>query len=308
MISGKKRIGFFAYLAANRYMYIIIVPSLVWLLIFRYLPIYGITMAFQDFVIYKGYFGSPFVGLKHFFSLFKLQAFTNAFWNTWTINILRITIGFPMPILLALFLNEVKRPAVKRIVQTVSYLPHFISWVVLAGIFSSLLSKDTGAVNNLLKLFGLSQIDFLQSNRYFRLVLVFTDIWKEIGWGSIIYLAAIAGINPELYESAIVDGAGRFDQVRYITLPSLASTMLVIFILRLGFMLNVGFEQVYNLYNPLVYETGDIVDTWIVRNLQSGAPQFSRLSAAGLVKSLIGMVLLLASNRLVRLFGREGIY
>lgn len=304
----KKRQGFFAYLAANRYLYVLIVPSLLWLLVFRYLPIYGLTMAFQDFVIFKGYFGSPFVGLKHFAKLFTIEAFVAAFWNTWTINVMRIAIGFPMPIILALLLNEVRGPVFKRTVQTISYLPHFISWVVLSGIFGSLLSKDTGAVNNLLKAAGLAQIDFLQSNDWFRLVLVFTDVWKEVGWGSIIYLAAIAGINPELYESAVVDGANRFQQARFITFPSLASTMVVILILRLGFMLNMGFEQVYNLYNPLVYETGDIIDTWIVRNLQMGAPQFSRLAAAGLVKSGIGMVLLLVANRLARRAGREGIY
>jgi putative aldouronate transport system permease protein len=302
------RLPLAASLKRDRYLYLLIVPALIWLLIFKYLPIYGITMAFQDFTLRKGYLGSPFAGYKHFLWLFNRESFMDAFWNTWITNILRIAVGFPAPLLLALLLNEVKSLRFKQAVQTLSYLPHFISWVVLAGIFNALLAKDSGAVNGLMAVIGLPRQDFLQSNQWFRWILVFTDVWKEVGWGTIIYLAAISAINPELYESALVDGAGRWRQMVSITLPLLASTMIVLLILRLGSVLNVGFEQVYNLYNPLVYETGDIIDTWVVRSLQSGSADFSRLAAAGLVKNLIGMVLLLAANRAVRLFGREGIY
>jgi putative aldouronate transport system permease protein len=264
-------------------------------------------MAFQKFSFRKGYFGSPWVGFEHFKYLFSKSRFMNAFWNTWIINSLRIIFGFPAPIILALLINEVRHAAYKRVVQTVSYLPHFIGWVILAGIFNMLLARDTGALNGLLASIGIERIDFLQDNRTFRWVLVFTDIWKEVGWGTIIYLATIAGINPELYESAVVDGAGRFKQMIYITLPSLVSTMVVLLLLRLGSILAVGFDQIYNLYSPLVYETGDIIQTYIVRQMTT-SPVWSRLAAAGFIQSLIGMVLLLLANRLIRFTGREGIY
>ena len=215
---------------------------------FRYWPIYGVTVAFQSFSFRLGYFRSPWVGFRH-----------------------------------------------------------FIGWVVLAGVFRSLLAKDTGTVNNLLVTMGLDRIDFLQRPDLFRGVLVATEIWREVGFGTIIYFAAIAAINPELYESAAVDGAGRFRRMWHITLPSLASTMIVLLILRLGNILTVRFDQVFNLYNPLVYETGDIIQTYILRSLQQN-PHWSRLAAAGLIRSIIGLVLLLVPNRIVRLFGREGIY
>lgn len=302
-----KRSGLWRYLGKHKYMYLMIVPGLVHLIIFQYIPIYGITMAFQDFSIRRGYFGSEWVGLKHFLWLFQDPNFMRAFRNTWIINIMRIVIGFPAPIILALMLNEVRIMGFKRAIQTLSYLPHFISWVVLAGIFNQLLSHDTGALNNLIAALGGSRIDFLQSNVFFRPTLVFTNIWKEVGWGTIIYLAAIAAINPELYESAHVDGASRLSMMWYITLPSIASTMIVLLILSIGNILVVGFDQVFNLYNPLVYETGDIIQTYIVRSL-STAPNFSRLAAAGFVRSIIGMTLLILANRIVRAIGREGIY
>lgn len=307
MIPGTAKTPILAYLNRNKYLYLMILPGLGWLILFQYVPIYGITMAFQDFSFRRGYFGSDWVGLKHFAWLFDNPGFMRAFANTWIINLMRTAFGFPAPIILALLLNEVRHAGFKRTVQTVSYLPHFISWVVLAGLFNAILNFDTGVANNLLDAIGLPRIDFLQSNTYFRPTLVFTDIWKEVGWGTIIYLAAIAAINPELYESAHVDGATRWQRIRYVTLPSIAPTMIVLFILGLGRVLMLGFDQVYNLYNPLVYETGDIIQTYIVRNL-SANPNFSRLAAAGLIQSVIGMVLLFGSNRIVRATGREGIY
>ena len=295
------------YVYKHRYLYMLIAIPLIWLILFRYWPLYGLTMAFQDFSFRKGYFGSPWVGFEHFKYLFSKSRFMNAFWNTWLINSMRIVFGFPAPVILALLINEVRHSAYKRVVQTVSYLPHFIGWVILAGIFNMLLARDTGALNGLLESIGVARVDFLQDNRTFRWVLVFTDTWKEVGWGTIIYLATIAGINPELYESAVVDGAGRFKQMIYITLPSLASTMVVLLLLRLGSILAVGFDQIYNLYSPLVYETGDIIQTYIVRQMTT-SPVWSRLAAAGFIQSLIGMILLLAANRLIRFTGREGIY
>jgi len=288
-------------------MYFMIVPPLVCLALFHYWPLYGIVIAFQDFNISKGYFGSDWVGLKHFLWLLSKQAFRDAFRNTWIINSLRIVIGFPIPVVFALLLNEVRHNSYKRVVQTVTYLPHFISWVVLAVIFNSLLAMDTGAVNHLLAAIGLRKVDFLQSNMTFRWVIIFTDIWKEFGWGTIIYLSTIASIDPELYEAARVDGAGRFLRAWHITVPSMVSTMIVVLLLRVGWVLSMGFEQIYNLYNPLVYETGDIIQTYIVRML-TDQPNFSRLAAAGFISSFIGLLLIMATNRAIRLLGREGIY
>ncbi len=295
------------FIIKHRGMYLLILLPLVWLAIFRYWPLYGVTMAFQDFNFRDGYFGSDWVGLKHFIFLFQRSTFMRAFWNTWIINGLRIVFGFPAPIILALLLNEVRSNGYKRLVQTVTYLPHFIGWVILAGIFRSLLARDYGVINNLFEAIGLTRIDFLQSNATFRGVLVVTDIWRNVGYGTIIYLAAIAAINPELYESAIVDGAGRWRRMFAITLPGMVSTMIVLLILRMGYLLTVGFDQVYNLYNPLVYETGDIMQTYILRALQEN-PRWSQMAAAGFIRAIIGLVLLLGANRLVRLFGREGIY
>jgi putative aldouronate transport system permease protein len=288
-------------------MYLLILLPLIWIAIFRYWPLYGITMAFQRFTFRQGYFGSPWVGFKHFIDLFNSRIFMRAFWNTWIINSMRIVFGFPAPIILALMINEVRSVRYKRVVQTITYLPHFIGWVVLAGIFRYLLAKDTGALNNLLDVIGLTRVDWLQSNTTFRGVLIVTEIWREVGFQTIIYLAAIAAINPELYESAAVDGAGRFRRMAAITIPGMASTMLILLVLRLGNILSVGFDQVFNMYNPLVYETGDIIQTYILRSLQEN-PHWSRLAAAGLIRSVIGLALLLVANRSVRLFGREGIY
>jgi putative aldouronate transport system permease protein len=302
-----KKLPLGKFIIKHRGMYFLILLPLVWLAIFRYWPLYGVTMAFQDFNFRDGYFGSEWVGLKHFIFLFQRSTFMRAFWNTWIINALRIVFGFPAPIILALLLNEVRSSGYKRLVQTVTYLPHFIGWVILAGIFRSLLARDYGVINNVFEAIGLTRVDFLQSNATFRGVLVVTDIWRNVGYGTIIYLAAIAAINPELYESAIVDGAGRWRRMISITLPGMVSTMIVLLILRMGYLLTVGFDQVYNLYNPLVYETGDIMQTYILRALQEN-PRWSQMAAAGFIRAIIGLVLLLGANRLVRLFGREGIY
>jgi len=290
-----------------RGMYFLVLLPLIWTAVFRYWPLYGVTMAFQDFTYRQGYFGSPWVGFTHFVDLFESRLFMRAFWNTWIINVQRVVFGFPAPIILALLINEVPRRGYQRVVQSLTYLPHFIGWVVLAGIFRSLLAKDTGSVNNLLEVIGLTRIDFLQRADLFRGVLVATEIWREVGFQTIIYFAAIAAINPELYESAAVDGAGRFRRMWNITIPGMASTMIVLLILRLGNLLTVGFDQVFNMYNPLVYETGDIIQTYILRSLQEN-PHWSRLAAAGLIRSVIGLFLLLIANRVVRFFGREGIY
>lgn len=290
-----------------KYLHLMVLPALIWLIMFQYIPIYGITMAFQKFSLRKGFFGSPFVGLKHFYWLFRNPSFIQAFINTWLINLGKLAVGFSSTIILALLINEIRHLSFKRSIQTITYLPHFISWVILAGVFNSLFTYETGAVSHFLEVIGFGKFDFMQDNAYFRQFLVMTHVWKEVGWGSIIYLAAIAGINPELYEAARVDGANRWHQMIYITLPGISSTMIIVFIISLGNVLNWGFDQVYNLYSPLVYETGDIMQTYIVRSLETN-PNFSRLAAAGFIRSAMGMCLLVIANTLARKFGRTSIY
>ncbi len=295
------------HIARYKVLHLMLLPALAWLVLFQYVPMYGVTIAFQDFSLRRGFLGSPYVGLKHFRWLFADPLFVRSFANTWIINVGKLATGFIATVTLALLINEVRHPAVRRTVQTITYLPHFVSWVILAGIFNSLFTYETGAVSRLIEALGLGKPDFLQDNRYFRQFIVITHVWKEVGWGSIIYLAAMAAINPELYEAAWVDGAGRWTQMARITLPGIASTMMVVFMINLGNVLNWSFDQIYNLYSPLVYESGDIMETWIVRNLSQN-PNFSRLAAAGFVRAFIGMTMLLIANSLARRFGRTSIY
>lgn len=291
----------------NRGLYLLMIPPLIYLIVFHYVPMYGLIMSFQDFSFRKGYLGSEWVGLEHFIWLAKNPAFINAFFNTLQINLLRILLGFPAPIILAILINEVRLTYFKRTVQTLSYLPYFISWVVLAGIFNDLLARDYGAVNHFLAALGLPRVDFLQDARVFPVTLVVSEIWRTVGWGSIIYLATISTISPTLYEAAEVDGASRLAQIWYITVPSLYPAMVVVFLLSIGNVLRVGFDQVFNLYNPLVYETGDIIQTYIVRSFASN-PDFSRLAAAGFLQSLLGVLLLLTANQVVKRMRGEGLF
>ncbi len=294
-------------LAKNKYLYMMLVPIMIWYLIFRYAPMYGVILSFQKFSFAKGIFGSPFVGFENFVKLFSDSGFITSISNTFIINILKLLIGFPMPIIFAILLSEIRNIGYKRLVQTVTYLPHFVSWVVLAGILNLILAQDVGVLNHLLGSVGIERANFLTSNEHFRGVLILSDIWKEMGWNSIIYLAGIAGINPLLYEAAFMDGAGRWARIKYITVPCLGNVIAIMFILNVGSLIQMGFDQIYNLYNPAVYETADIIDTYIVRNLQRN-PRFGVLSAASTVKAFISLAFLLAANRLVKFYGQEGIY
>lgn len=291
----------------NKGLYLLMLPPLIYLILFHYVPMYGLIMSFQDFSFRRGYLGSDWVGFEHFRWLFDNPAFMNAFFNTLQINLLRILFGFPAPILLAVLINEVRITGYKRVVQTLSYLPYFISWVVLAGIFNDLLARDYGAVNHFLAALGLPRIDFLQDAQVFPATLVISEIWRTVGWGSIIYLATIATISPTLYEAAEVDGASRLARIWYITIPSLYPAMVVVFLLSIGNVLRIGFDQVFNLYNPLVYETGDIIQTYIVRSFASN-PDFSRLAAAGFIQSFLGVMLLVVANGVVKRIRGEGLF
>ncbi|OXM83644.1 protein lplB [Paenibacillus rigui] len=274
-----------------------VLPGLLFFIIFKYVPLLGTVIAFQDYNVFNGVTGSPFVGLKHFSNLFAYPEFYQVFKNTMLISVYQLVFGFPAPLLLALLLNEVGRTFFKRTFQTLLYLPHFLSWVIVGGLVINILSPSSGLVNELLKLLGIEPIFFLQETSWFRSIIVMSGMWKEVGWGTIIYLAALAGINPELYESADVDGAGKLRQVISITLPSLLPTIMVLMLLRIGSMLDLGFEHIYMLLNPLVTETGEIMDTYIYRIGLLGG-QYSYTTAVGLFKSVIGLVLVMGANQL----------
>lgn len=287
-------------------LYVMLLPAIVFLFVFNYIPMYGASIAFKDFWITKGILGSPWVGFDHFEQLFKTDKFWQVFRNTIEINLLRLVFGFPAPILLAILLNEVRLKWFKRSIQTIVYLPHFISWVTISGIIFSLLSNE-GLVNKVITAFGGDSVNFLTSNGMFRPLLVLSGIWKEIGWGTIIFLAALSGVNPDLYEAATVDGANRFKQIVHITLPSLLPIISILLILNFGSMMTGGFDQVFNLYNTMVYESGDVIDTYVYRiGLTQG--KYSMATAIGLFLNVINFVLLIVVNSASKRMSGQGIY
>ncbi|MCI8355487.1 MAG: sugar ABC transporter permease [Lachnospiraceae bacterium] len=291
-----------------RYLYLLALPGMLYFIIFRYIPMYGVVIAFQDFRINKGIWGSEWVGLEQFYKLFGGLSFPAVFKNTVIISLYKLILGFPAPILLALLLNEVKNRKFKKITQTVVYLPHFISWVILAGLIAMFMHPDNGLINEAVKLFNNGKgIDFLVSKKYFRSILVITDIYKGIGWGSIVYIASISSIDSTVYEAAMVDGANRLKQMWYITLPALKSTIVVMFILNMGGILNAGFEQILLLYNPRVYDVADIIDTYVYRNGIMSS-NYSISTAAGLFKSVISMGLIIVTNKIAHMLEEDGLW
>ncbi|MCU6711868.1 ABC transporter permease subunit [Paenibacillus sp. J5C_2022] len=286
----------------HKYYFILFFPGLVFFLIFQYWPLFGITIAFKDYRMLEGILGSPWAGLKWFRILFDSPDFYMAFRNTVIISFYKLAINFPAPIILALLLNEVRLMFFKRVVQTIVYFPHFLSWVILGGILFSLFSANAALLN----LLGMDTSPFMDPSK-FRGFLVLSELWKEVGWGTIIYMAAIAGINQDLYEAARMDGASRFQLIRHITLPSIAGTIIIMLILRTGNILHVGFDQIFIMYNPLVYEVADVLDTYVYRvGLMMG--RYSYATAAGLFQSVIGLVLLLITNAIARRVGERGIW
>lgn len=275
--------------------YVMMIPVMVWFFVFKIMPIYGVQLAFKDYNIIKGVWDSPWVGLEHFRTLFSNYYFTRILINTLYISFLHLITSIPAAIIFALLLNELRGSTFKRVTQTVSYLPHFISWVVAGGIFRLLLSPQYGAINELIKVFGGDPVYFLGDPRYFVGVLVVTNVWKTMGWNSIIYLAALSGVNPELYESAAVDGANRFQRIWYISLPSLLPTIVMLTTLALANVLSAGFDQIYNLYNEGVYSVADIIDTYVYRQGFEKA-DYSFSTAVGLFKSVIAFILVMSAN------------
>jgi putative aldouronate transport system permease protein len=277
------------------------------LAIFSYGPMYGIIIAFKDFSPGLGIWESPWNNFEHFKRLFTDFLFIRALKNTIIISLLKIVISFPAPILFALLLNEIRHAQFKKITQSISYLPHFMSWVILASMIVEVFSPERGIINFFITLFGGDSVHFLASKSAFIPILVITDVWKEIGYAAIIYLATMASIDPGLYEAAEMDGANRFHKMLHITLPSIMPMIIILFILRLGSILNAGFDQILNLYNPLVYEVADIIDTYVYR---AGLEQFQfdYATAVGLFKNVVGISMILIANAIIRRRSEHGIW
>ncbi|HZG78042.1 MAG TPA: ABC transporter permease subunit [Paenibacillus sp.] len=288
-------------------MYLLLLPGLLFLIVFKYIPMYGIVIAFQDFNVFEGIVGSAWVGFQHFEKLFRYPEFYNVLKNTLIISIYKMVVLFPIPILIAILLNEIRHMVFKRSIQTVIYLPHFLSWVIIGGLFTNILSPSSGIVNKIIELFGGEAISFLTDNNWFRTMLVVSQGWKEAGWAAVVYIAAIAGVNPELYEAASIDGAGRVKQMIHITLPGIAATIVLMLILRLGNLLEAGTEQILVMYNPVVYETSDVIGTYVYR-IGLGKMQYSFSTAVGLFNSVIGFILILSGNYLSKKLVQRSIW
>jgi putative aldouronate transport system permease protein len=291
----------------NRYLLALFLPGMLYFFIFRYVPIYGLAIAFKDYNFFDGIKGSPWVGFAVFKEVFSTLGFREVFKNTLAISSLQFAFGFPAPIVFALLLNEVASLRAKKAFQTISYLPHFVSWVILAGLFTQLLSPSTGPINVLIKALGGRPVYFMADPKWFVPVLVLTEVWKSIGWGSIIYLAAISSIDTEMYEAAEIDGAGRWARMRYLTLPSLAPVITVMLILAIGKLVNDNFDQIFNMYNPAVYKVADVMSTYIYRKgLES--MEYSYATAVGLFKNLIAFAMVIGANRLAKRINGNGIW
>ena len=290
----------------DKWLYFLLLPGVVFFIIFRDVPMFGLRIAFLDYNPFDPP-SSPFVGLHQFKRLFTSISFPKVFWNTLKISMLKSLVGFPVPIILALLLNEVRVLKFKKFTQTVLYLPHFISWVIMAGLIRSFVNPTNGLINVLITQMGGKTIDFLTNPSAFVPLLVLTEIYKSMGWGTIIYFAAISGVDEQLYESASIDGANRWHRVRHITLPAIRPVIIIVFILNLGNILNAGFEQIFLLYSPLVYDVADVIDTFVYRAGIIGS-DYSFSTAAGLFKSVVALIMIVGANRIAKTAGQEGIY
>ncbi|OUS69217.1 sugar ABC transporter permease [Paenibacillus sp. MY03] len=283
----------------DKYLLLLVAPTLLYLLLFKYIPMFGIVVAFKRYNLSKGVWGSDWVGLRYFQQFFSNPDAYEIIRNTFLLGGYKLLFGFPAPIILALLLNEVRKKAFKRFVQTVSYLPHFISTVVVSGMVVMFLSPTSGPINQLLQAFGLKPINFLMQAEWFRTIYVASDVWQGIGWGSIIYLAALTTIDPQLYEAAEMDGANRWKQTWHVTLPGLVPAIVILLILNVGSILEIGFEKVFLLYNPTTYETADIITTYVYRMGIIGG-NFSYGTAVDICMGLVSLVFVLVANSISR--------
>ncbi|WP_027086577.1 ABC transporter permease [Cohnella panacarvi] len=297
-------------LVRDRYLYLMILPGITFFSIFSYGPMYGLLLSFKDFKFNLGIWGSPWVGMDNFQKMFDDSDFWNAFNNTIIISLGKLLFGFPFPILLAILLNELRKKYFMRFMQSVLYLPYFLSWVILAGVLLNLFSTTNGTLPKMFEAwFGIDMPQIMGNADYFRPLVFISQIWKTMGWDTIIYLAAIAGISPSLHEAAVIDGANRFQRIIHITLPSLGFLIGVLFVLNVGGVMNAGFDQIFNLYDPGVYNVGDILDTYIYRvgiasiniNIEYGV-------VVGLIKSVLNLLLLVAANSALKMFRKDSIF
>lgn len=287
--------------------YLMVLPGLLTILLFKYLPMFGVAISFQQYSPFRGVWGSKWVGLDNFVRLFTEQQFATLLKNTLLLNLIDICFYFPAPIIFALVLNEVRIKWFKSSLQTIVYLPHFVSMIVVVGITNILFASEFGGINEWLGSIGLPRYEGLTDPDHFRWIWLLQNIWKEVGWSAIIYLAALASIDPTLYEAAKIDGASRLKQIWHITLPSIAQVVLILFILRLGSFIDIGFEHIFLLQNPLNLVVSDVFDTYIYRvGVQQG--EFSYTTAVGLFKSVVGLVLVLTANAIAKRSGQEGVY
>jgi putative aldouronate transport system permease protein len=306
-IKTKKQITWMQRLKKDKWLYLLLLPGLLYFLIFKYLPMWGIVIAFQNYSPFLGVLGSEWVGFEHFKNFFQNPDFFRLLRNTFTFAVLDLVFFFPAPIILALLLNELRSQLYKRTVQTLIYVPHFMSWVIIASITYIFFTTSGGVVNEIVSYFYGKEINFLSAPEWFRPLIMGQIIWKETGWGTVIFLAAIASVDQELYDAAIVDGAGRFRRLWHVTLPAVRSTIIVLLILRLGNFLDTGFQQIYLMTNSLNRDVADVFDTYVYFvGVTQGAYSYS--TAVGLFKAVVGIILVLGANRLAKKMGQDGIF
>ncbi|KRE57376.1 ABC transporter permease [Paenibacillus sp. Soil750] len=294
-------------LRRDKYLYVLALPGVLFFLIFKFVPMWGVVISFQNFSPFAGITGSEWVGFEHFERFFTNPDFMLLFRNTMAINLMNLVLFFPLPIVLSLLLNELRSVLYQRVIQSIVYMPHFLSWVIISGLTFLLFAKGEGLVNKMLEGLGFARIDFLTNPDTFWAMLTVQSIWKECGWGTILFLAAMASIDPGVYEAAKIDGAGRFRQMWHITLPAIRTVIITLLILRLGHMLDVGFEQVFLMYNGAVSQVAEVFDTYVYRvGIQQG--EFSYSTAAGLFKSIVGLILVVIANWISKKMGEEGVY
>ena len=308
MNDSQSKIGWFIrHVRREWQLYLMLAPTVIWFILFLYKPMYGLQIAFKDYSVFRGIVDSPWVGFEHFQTLFGNDQFIRAIWNTLIISSLSLLFGFPIPILLALMFNEILNQTFKRTAQTIVYLPHFISTVIIAGIVITAFSPSSGIVNQFLVWLGMEPIYFLTKPEWFRPIFIGSGIWQEAGFGSIVFLAAMAGVNPSLYESAVVDGASRWQMMWKITIPCILPTILIMLIIRIGNLLEVGFELIILLYQPATYATADVISTFIYRQGLIGA-QYDLAAAAGLFNAVVAFILVMTANTISKHYSRTSLW
>ncbi|MCT4596900.1 MAG: ABC transporter permease subunit [Vallitalea sp.] len=304
---SKKQNQFIKQLKEYKYIYMLLIPGMVFFFLFHYMPLYGVTLAFKDFIITKGISGSPWVGFKYFEQIFTDKKFWDVTFNTLHISLGRLIFEFPIPIILAILINELISKRFKKVVQSLLYFPFFISWIIMYALLQNVFSVDGGIINGILQYFGMNTVNFLTETSWFRPIVYMSNTWKMAGYSTILYLAAITNIDQQLYEAAYVDGANRFRRIWHITLPGMQTIILTVLILCVGNMMNGGFDQIVNIYNQVVYSVADILDTYVYRQAMERG-QFSLATAIGLFKAFINLILLLIVDRISRKIKGVGIY